>query len=199
MSTDVVKPERNRNPRGAGAHLQQELVQAAAELLSEPGPPLAVPLRAVARAVGVSPSAVYRWFPSQAALLRAVIDERFRELTGSIQPREDTEAPAADRIEQACLSYAAWGVLHRGAYRLLFERPDTIETSTDAGLVLLERLTTLLAEVDPTDAASRARRLWGAVHGLTSLAVHKGHPWAASLEQDVAETVRLHTRLKGRQ
>lgn len=194
VSTERVKTERSRNPRGEGAHLRQELVQAAAELLAEPGPPVTVPLRAVARKVGISPSAAYRWFPSQADLLAAVVSDLFGELAAAIEAEDDSRLSPAERVAVTCRAYAAWGMQHRGAYRLLFERPDLPDTE-DAGAVLLDRLGDLRVDLAPEDRGTAARRLWGAVHGLTSLAVHKGGPpWTESLDDDVAATVALHVR-----
>ncbi|MFV2039432.1 MAG: helix-turn-helix domain-containing protein, partial [Acidimicrobiales bacterium] len=62
---------RPRSPRGQGKQLRVELLDAAAELMAKHGSLDKVSVRAVAHAVGVSPTAVYRHFDNHTEMLWA--------------------------------------------------------------------------------------------------------------------------------
>src|SRR5215468_10258242 len=75
----MQKAPRQRNPRGQGERLRDDIIEAASRLLADPAaPPLT--LRAVAREVGVAATSVYLHFDDIESLFLAVIDRRFSEL-----------------------------------------------------------------------------------------------------------------------
>ena len=55
--------------------------------LLERGGPQRVTMRRVARAVGITPMAIYYHFPNREALLKAITDEEFQKLLGFIEQR----------------------------------------------------------------------------------------------------------------
>ena len=70
---------RQRNPRGQGERLRDDIIEAASRLLADPAsPPLT--LRAVAREAGVAATSVYLHFDDIASLVLAVSARRFGEL-----------------------------------------------------------------------------------------------------------------------
>jgi AcrR family transcriptional regulator len=74
------KPEpRRRHRRGEGARLRGELIDAASRQLAELGDAERLSVRAVARAAGVTAPSTYRHFPDKRSLVRAVVEERFRD------------------------------------------------------------------------------------------------------------------------
>ena len=68
---------RPRNPRGEGAHLRADLLDAATRLLSSTGNPESVSIRAVAKEAGVSATAAYRHFADRDDLMAAACEHLF--------------------------------------------------------------------------------------------------------------------------
>lgn len=180
-------PPRIPNPRGAGERLRGELVLAARELLTATPDAAPFSLRAVAKTVGVAPSAVYRHFASVDELIRAVL------VDGNAELREALElgGTALDRAALVTLArrYLRWGTANPGAYRLLFESADRLGHVAGPGAPgwdLIELLTRGLAAAHGDASEVLAIRLWTALHGLTSLRVHKGdEPWPTSAEHEI--------------
>ncbi|MGV9662356.1 TetR/AcrR family transcriptional regulator [Nocardia niigatensis] len=177
---------RQRRTRGEGERLRAELVAAAIDLLLEPQPLPAPSLRAIARACGVAPSAVYMHFASQDALNYAVIAALFGRLRADLDAADPAGATPAERLDALLGAYLTWAESHPGAYQLLFERPDPLDTEGEGpGLDLLDRLARLLPETDPRTRRAAALRIWCAVHGVASLRIHKpSAPWADTARAD---------------
>lgn len=175
---------RQRRVRGEGERLRAELVAAAIELLLEPQALPTPSLRAIARACGVAPSAVYMHFPSQDALNYAVTEELFGRLRQALDAAVPAEGTRADRLRSLVDAYLTWAENHPGAYQLLFERPDPpIESGTGPGLDLLDRLTDLLPAAEKFP--DLALRVWCALHGVVSLRIHKPTaPWTSEPHSD---------------
>ena len=96
MSSDesAARPRRRRNPRGEGARLRDELVEAASDLIAEHGSAEGVSIRAVARRAGVSAPSVYLHFDDRDALISAVLVQRFADLGDAVV--EGIEAAGGD-------------------------------------------------------------------------------------------------------
>src|SRR3954453_18475596 len=75
-----------------------EIKDVARRLLVAGGPP-AVSLRAISREMGMTPSALYRYFPGLDALVAALRGELFEELGRVTQAARD-EVPADDPIQR---------------------------------------------------------------------------------------------------
>src|SRR5580692_7036870 len=78
-------PRRQRNARGQGARLTEDIVSGALTLIERTGSDEAVTLRAVAREVGIAAPSIYAHFPDRDAVLMAVVARIFDELTGAIE------------------------------------------------------------------------------------------------------------------
>ena len=125
---------RERNARGSGEQLREQLIAAANDLLVRPQR-LSVPsLRAVARACGVSPAAVYLHFDSVEALILAVIEAQYDDLGASLAAAREGMMPGPELLIAAGLGYAEWGLAHPGAYQLLFESADELQLATTVDL-----------------------------------------------------------------
>src|ERR1700749_2471541 len=86
---------RQRNPRGQGERLRDDIIEAASRLLADPAaPPLT--LRAVAREVGVPATSVYLHFAGIESLTLAVAFH----LSGDLTRRQDesTESDPRQRV-----------------------------------------------------------------------------------------------------
>src|SRR5437867_9888171 len=78
----------------------ERVVQATIKLLAEQGP-AAIKARAVASASGLSTMAVYHHFGGIAELIRAVVDQGFKELDKAFSQVPVTEDPLADLFAMA--------------------------------------------------------------------------------------------------
>jgi AcrR family transcriptional regulator len=187
---------RSRNARGQGARLRGELLAAATALMAAPRPVTPPSLRAVAKAAGVAPTAVYLHFDSGQALALAVVEELFGDLRREVDAADDPDADPVARLHLVGQALADWAGRRPAAYQLLFEAPD-VAVGTDPsgkrvgpGIVFLEMVAHLLVLTGraPADATVRALRVWVALHGAVSLRLHKPHaPWATALTEDVDE------------
>ena len=82
------KSTRDRNRRGEGGRLREEILQAATDLLERGGNAEAVTLRAIAREVGISAPSIYGHFEDREAIVSAVIDNAFSDFPRSIPHRD---------------------------------------------------------------------------------------------------------------
>ncbi|MFT4284512.1 MAG: TetR/AcrR family transcriptional regulator [Protaetiibacter sp.] len=184
---EAARTPRAPNPRGEGERLRDDLVTAARELLTAAPDAAPFSLRAVAKAVGVAPSAVYRHFDSIDALIEAVLVDGNAELREALQLGEG----ALDRAALITLGgrYLRWGVANPGAYRLLFESADRLNHPAGPGAPgwdMIELLARGLASHGVPAPEVLAIRLWTALHGITSLRVHKGdEPWPTTAEHEI--------------
>ncbi len=196
MFTDDAKSSgpkrRDVNPRGQGAGLRQELVAAARDLLVRPQVINSPSLRAVARASGVAPSAVYLHFGSADELLRAVVDDQFDSLRSALRDPEHEGSLAAQAI-----AYVAWGLGNPGGYQLIFESADQLGLGAPAGPVagwdLIEALERAISSErrQQRSADVLALRLWVGLHGIVSLRLHKPDlDWPTSAEDEARQVVQ---------
>lgn len=183
---------RARSPRGQGDLLRGQLVGAARDLLTTPREETPFSLRAVARAVGVSPTAVYRHFPSSTELVSAVVDDQnvlLRAAVGTPTGSVTVEAFAAFGA-----AYVHWGLANPGAYQLLFESADRLAHPVGPGTPgwsLVDDVARWLATAVTGDPVTVTIRAWSALHGVTSLRLHKPTlPWPTTVEDETAAIAR---------
>ena len=187
---------RESNRRGEGENLRADLVRAATELLVAPQGLAAPSLRAIARECGVSPSAVYLHFDSQAALISAVVDAQYDELAAALAKADRPRSVPLARLQALARAYVTWGMEHPGAYQLLFESADTLPVAFEGSAVadgLMDQVAALVrahANIRSDEAKRRAQRIWVSLHGLVSLRIHKPHAsWPTSVQVDAAALV----------
>jgi AcrR family transcriptional regulator len=111
----------------------QEIIQTARKLLVTEGPE-AASLRAIAREMGMTAPALYRYFGSHEDLLRHVVGDIFTDLAGYVRAAihaasdgahpdlTDDEAMALKLIA-ACRAFRAWTLEHVPEFSLIFGSP----------------------------------------------------------------------------
>src|ERR1700732_4657292 len=117
---------RQRNARGQGGRLTEDIVSAALALIERTGSHEAVTLRAVAREAGIAAPSIYAHFPDRDAVLMAVVARIFDELTQAIEQGQKTAGhDPAGRLVAGCEAYVAFGLGHPARYSMLFstQRP----------------------------------------------------------------------------
>ena len=150
-------------------------------------------LRALARDVGVSATALYRHFPDKEALLDALADEGLRRL-GRLQTRAWTEAGGgAAGFKATGIAYVRFAHDAPALFRLSFTRqmPERQgEGRDDGGAVAYGLLRAGVGEMLPgaPDGDAAALHAWALVHGLAMLILDRRIEWD---EDRVAAVVGL--------
>ncbi|MCW2994619.1 MAG: transcriptional regulator, TetR family [Conexibacter sp.] len=116
---------------------------------------------AIAKAMGMSGPAIYRYFDSRGALLAALVLEAYGDLTAALEDAAAANARKAParRLDAVCAAYRAWALAHPRRYAMLFDqRPDDALDSAEAivtihrGMVVLLELLGELAASSPAPA-----------------------------------------------
>jgi AcrR family transcriptional regulator len=101
-----------------------EIKQSARRLLVDGGAP-AVSLRAIARDMGMTAPAIYRYFDSLDTLVIALIGDLFDELREDVEKIAAThpDADPATRIADMARGFRRWGLAHPAEFALMFGSP----------------------------------------------------------------------------
>jgi AcrR family transcriptional regulator len=186
-----------RNPRGQGERLRDDIIEAASRLLADPtAPPLT--LRAVAREVGVAATSVYLHFADIESLTLAVAERRFGELVRLQDESRGGSSDPCQQVRAGCLAYCEFGLAHQGHYQVMFANPLPMPADMPPeqfpGLVAFRRLIDSVARcigAEPTDeqAFFTALLIWQQLHGIVSLRISRPRfPWPP-LAETVTEAV----------
>lgn len=106
----------------ARAELTHEIKQEARRQLAEAGS-AQLSLRAVARALGMASSAIYRYFPSRDDLLTALIIDAYNALGEAAESADRPQAPARERWLLVCAAVRRWARAHPHEYALIYGSP----------------------------------------------------------------------------
>jgi len=100
-------------------------VKAAARDLLTDGGPSRISLRAIARTMGLTPAAIYRYFPSLDALVASLRSDLFDEVREFLEAARD-RTPGGDalaRIGEMARAFRRWSIDHPAEFGLLFGPP----------------------------------------------------------------------------
>ena len=203
---------RQRNARGQGSRLTEDIVTAALSLIDREGTQEAVTLRAVAREIGIAAPSIYAHFADREAIVMAVIARLFDELATVVKAGRD--AAGDDPVEQlvaGCESYLRFGEEHPARYRVLFsDRRGPIpaeyfppaETWPSVAAVLpdgTEAFALLAGAIEAcvragesasTDVVADGTAIWTALHGLVTLRTAlPAFPWPEPIGNFVRDIV----------
>jgi AcrR family transcriptional regulator len=181
---------RQRNARGQGARLTEDIVSAALALIERTGSSEAVTLRAVAREVGIAAPSIYAHFPDSGAIVLAAVARIFDELTEAIQRGADSAGTdPVDRLVAGCEAYVAFGLDRPARYSVLFSErrtgakdyckpvsigPDgrpVLEFGAESFALLVDSITDCVraGRSISTDVLADGTAVWVAMHGTVSL------------------------------
>lgn len=210
---------RQRNARGQGARLTEDIVTGALALIERTGSADAVTLRAVAREVGIAAPSIYPHFADREAIVTAVVARVFDELAAAIKAGAAGAGPdPVDQLAAGCAGYVDFGLSHPARYSVLFGerhgpagdycqpvaldpagRP-VLEWGAEAFSLLLQAIQDCVtAGVSAsTDVLADATAVWTALHGTVTLRTTlPGFPWpplAAQLRHQVLALARVTAR-----
>lgn len=135
MTQESALPTTGRRDRLRAATME-EITATARRLLVRQGPE-AASLRAIAREMGMTAPGLYRYYSSREELLRHVVAQMFRELSGdihraiheSVEPVATADSDAerrrrlAMKLVAACSEFRRWALAHKEEFALLFGVP----------------------------------------------------------------------------
>ena len=182
------------------AETRQRVLDAARDLFVENGYE-ATSMRAIAKRIEYTPTAIYHHFESKEALLVELCNQDFRSLAGAFQRIGRVEDPI-ERLGRIGEAYVEFALEHPKHYEFMFMtvRPvadaDAVihgDPGEDAYAFLRETVAEAMEQgrfrPEYDNPNQVAQMLWGALHGLISLRLAKGHdPWVEF--QDVRVTAR---------
>ena len=161
-------PDLTRRARKRDA-TRAEILETAREQMAREGA-AALSLRAIARQMGLSAPALYRYFPDRDALVTALIVDAFNALADAMAAAAGTPAPTqADRLVALGTTYRAWAIAHPQDYLLIFGTPipgyrapaEITAPAAKRGMdVLVEAVSAALdsGEFDPPPSYARPSR-----------------------------------------
>jgi AcrR family transcriptional regulator len=206
-SSTTTTRRRQRNPRGEGERLRDELIAAAIQLLEHHGSDKDLSLRGVAREAGVAAPSIYRHFSDIRELNRAVLDVCFDELGGYLNAAVGMAGTdPAGRLRAHANAWCRFAVERPGIYHALFgvttsPYPDPTPEQL-AGWQVFQDWVELVADYLRSDRESAVTPviaticLWGALHGLVALRISKPNfPWPP-LEQLIDHTLATELGLR---
>ena len=199
--------KRQRNARGEGGQLRQDILDAAIALIERGGSSQAVSLRAVAKEVGIAAPSVYPHFADRDVLLLAVLQQLFDQFIARRNQAEDMAAAAGggpwERLRAATFAAVRFGLERPGHYRMLFEGQVISQLSDPMaatfGRPIQVRVAGLIRDIlrgaparEADDAERLALLLWCGTHGVVSLQINKPTlPWpeATTLVEDLMRAI----------
>jgi AcrR family transcriptional regulator len=140
--------------------MTERILRAGLDLARETGE-AGLTMRAIASRCGVSPTELYRHFPSKEAILSAIRRHGVHQL--GLWLCGDADSGRSMGLEQLCQQYYEFACQRPWLYRIMF-RAAAVGREDPAVETFLGRARRLLAD-DP-DGLTRAQHLWMAMHGL---------------------------------
>jgi AcrR family transcriptional regulator len=200
-----LQVRRRRNARGEGNQLRGEILGAAVRLIGQSGDAKSLSIRALSDEVGVTPPSIYRHFDDKAAVLRAVVEERFADFTERMATAEQGSRSPFSALRRRSEAYLRFAEEQPGHYRVLFSAaslgPESIGV-TDRPHPGAPSFFALVASVQRCiDAGARPRgdatfvaiMLWSTLHGFADLRIGKPEmPWPSAPEMVSDVLKRLH-------
>ncbi|MDX8144155.1 TetR/AcrR family transcriptional regulator [Lentzea sp. BCCO 10_0061] len=138
--TEATRRERLR------AETEREIRQAARALLVESGRD-AVTLRAIARKLGITAPALYRYYDSHDALLRQLCDDICADMAAALYAdlAADTSGQVGCQVRAVCHAFRRWALAHPQEFALVFASPRDPLGADQFGSVFLQLAGRLIA------------------------------------------------------
>ena len=170
----------SRRDRGR-ADTVREIKQTARRVLVEQGAD-GLALRAVAREMGMTAPALYRYFDSREDLIEAVVVDLYDELTGELERAVAASRPATVGVQlmEASRAFRRWAATHHLEFGLLFATPaESIALQPDA---------------EGEGPAQEASRRFGAVFGALFGQLYVERPFPIPAESDLEPALQQQLR-----
>ena len=134
-------------------------------------------LNAIARQLGLTGPAIYRYVASRDELLTMLLGDAFDELAAALEAAVARRRRPERALRAAAHAYRTWALANPIRYQLMvgraspgYESPDHLVARAQASLMVLVRIVEqLLAVGAAEEALVAATRGWARLHGLVSL------------------------------
>lgn len=177
--------------RRESLRLRQKILNAARDLFAAHGYD-AVTMRAIAKKIEYSPTAIYSHFQDKEALINELCSTDFMALASGFQQIGRVADPI-ERLRKIGRAYAEFGVKYTNHYRVMFMTPhpafEPDEKAIEHGNPEQDAYAMLKATIAEGIKAKRyragirdadlvAQTVWAGIHGVISLEIAKAHdPW----------------------
>lgn len=187
MTIEANSVNIKESPENKGAYhhgdLREALVRAGVAALDSGTSVEVLSLRALARGIGVSATAVYRHFPDKAALLAALAVAGLDRLGADQRQAANLAAPhgALAAFAASGAAYVRFALAHPALFRLIWAAAPSGDLFTaplgDSHPAMAD-LRSAIAAILPHEASAETRRAaalscWSLVHGLAMLALDR--------------------------
>lgn len=156
----------------------EEIKQAALDQIAEEGAG-ALSIRGIARAIGMSPAGLYRYYEGIDELITELITDAYNDLADEVITAGSQAGPPRERLRHAMVAYRRWCLEHPNRFLLIFGTPIPGYAAPEDG---------------PTVVANR--RLGEAFFSIGvaawqqgDLRIERSHRVATTAERDFAEAL----------
>ena len=170
----------------------------------------AVTMRAIAKKVEFSPTAIYHHFRDRHALLRELCDNDMRALAQTFQRIGKIEDPI-DRLRRIGQTYIRFGLENPSHYRFLFMTvtPPDVDTGVEKAnpeedaysflrLTVAEAISAGRLRPELTDPDQVALMIWSVTHGIVSLSiVFDNDDWIAWPDPEKTGLAAMDSMIRG--
>jgi AcrR family transcriptional regulator len=156
--------------------VRAEVQEYAWKQLAEAGMP-GLSLKAIAKLMGITAPALYRYFASREDLLTELILSAYRDLAQVVVAVSDIDAAPRDRLVATGTAIRDWARNNPHRYLLLYGTPVPGYTAPAEATDLARRIFAPIQEAfshDPDHLLHRSLTFWTRVHGVISLEI-AGH------------------------
>jgi AcrR family transcriptional regulator len=122
MSVDHVRGAPTRRERQRRETLAEIKTRAVDQVAA--GGAESVSLNAIARAMGMSPAALYRYFASRDALLAELVADAYGSLADALAEAAERADGAPGALVAVAHGYRDWALAHPNSYLLIFQSPN---------------------------------------------------------------------------
>ncbi|MFC8828451.1 WHG domain-containing protein [Streptomyces sp. NPDC057137] len=148
-------------------HVRAEIKQVALRQIGDGGP-ASLSLNAIAKELGVTGPALYKYFGSRDALLTELIIEGYEAVAGAVRAEaaRTADRPARERLHALAATYRKWAVEVPHLYQLLAGSPspgyEAPSETVDSARAVLGPFLAVLAQGSPRSAANALEAELGA-------------------------------------
>lgn len=169
----MARPARQRNQRGQGGLLREEILSAAVRVIDRAQNEVEVSLRSIAREAGIATMSVYGHFSDRDALLAAVAEMSWEHVCRDIVEQAHTGDTPRSRVLLGCRAYVAFAQRFPLRYSLMTQVDEAPPAARQA-LAVMTRGLLAVGGGSPTaagdvDSDRIAAALSVALHGVAML------------------------------
>jgi AcrR family transcriptional regulator len=170
--------------------LRRALLEAALEIVVEHGGPAAVTLREAARRAGVSHNAPYRHFADKGAILAALAEEGFTDLSTALRAARAGIEEAEERFVRTGLGYLRFAHERPGHIAVMFGpaitkgRTRELQRLANDAFQILKDLAIDAGVTEGQEARRLGTVAWSFLHGLAALTEQKQVPASVGASPD---------------